>query len=75
MFVRDLLSVRMYVLEFYLRRTYLQGRTHVLAGTVARTCVENAVHCLFSPKRLHPFPQTFATAIANVCNRHRKRLR
>ena len=25
--------------------TYLQGRLHVLAGKVARTCVENAVHC------------------------------
>ena len=24
--------------EAYLRCTYLQGRTHVLAGTVARTC-------------------------------------
>ena len=24
--------------EAYLRRTYLQGRMHVLAGTVARTC-------------------------------------
>ena len=24
--------------EAYLRRTYLQGRLHVLAGTVARTC-------------------------------------
>ena len=31
--------------EAYLRRTYLQGRLHVLAGKVARTCVENAVHC------------------------------
>ena len=26
-------------------RTYLQGRLHVLAGKVASTCVENAVHC------------------------------
>ena len=26
-------------------RTYLQGRMHVLAGKVARTCVEDAVHC------------------------------
>ena len=31
--------------EAYLRRTYLQGRLHVLAGKIARTCVENAVHC------------------------------
>ena len=31
--------------EAYLRRTYLQGRLHVLAGKVARTSVENAVHC------------------------------
>ena len=26
--------------EAYLRRTYLQGQTHVLAGTDARTCVD-----------------------------------
>ena len=25
--------------------TYLQGRLHVLVGKVARTSVENAVHC------------------------------
>ena len=31
--------------EAYLRRTYLQGRTLVLAGKVASTSVENAVHC------------------------------
>ena len=31
--------------EAYLRRTYFQGRLHVLAGKVARTSVENAVHC------------------------------
>ena len=31
--------------EAYLRCTYLQGRLHVLAGMVASTCVENAVHC------------------------------
>ena len=31
--------------EAYLRRTYLQGQLHVLAGKVARTSVENAVHC------------------------------
>ena len=31
--------------EAYLRRTYLQGRMHVLAGKVASTSVENAVHC------------------------------
>ena len=81
MFVRDLLPC-MYVLEFYLRRTYLQGRTHVLAGTVARTCLEDAVAlplfpqtfasvpanvCIRSRKRLQPPLQTFATAIANVC--------
>ena len=30
--------------EAYLRRTYLQGQLHVLAGKVARTSVENAVH-------------------------------
>ena len=31
--------------EAYLRRTYLQGRLHVLVGKVARTSVENAAHC------------------------------
>ena len=31
--------------EAYLRRTYLQGRMHVLAGKVACISVEEAVHC------------------------------
>ena len=31
--------------EAYLRRTYLQGRMHVLAGKVANISVEDAVHC------------------------------
>ena len=54
------------------------------------TATAPAVHCIrpcsalhpslqctasFHRKRLHPFPQTFATAIVNVCIRHRKRLR
>ena len=30
---------------------------------------------LLRRKRLQPFPQTFATDLANVCNRGRKRLR
>ena len=43
------------------------SQTHVLAGTVARTCLEDAV-------ALPLFPQTFASVPANVCNRPRKRL-
>ena len=57
------------------RRTYVQGRLQVRAEKVASISVEEAVHCIFSRKRLHPLPQTFATVPANVCNRHRKRLR
>ena len=72
------------------RRTYVQGRLQVRAGKVASISVEDAVHCKdgcsalqrrlqctasFSRKRLHPLPQTFATALAKHCNRHRKRLR
>ena len=42
------------------RRTYVQGRLQVRAGKVASISVEDAVHSIF-------FPQTFATAIVNVC--------
>ena len=54
---------------------YVRKRLQVRAGKVASISVEDAVHCIFSRKRLHPLPQTFATVPANVCNRHRKRLR
>ena len=61
-----------------------------LAISVPVLPISDAVHCnrsrsalhpplqctaSFHRKRLHPFPQTFATAIVNVCIRHRKRLR
>ena len=36
--------------EAYLRRTYLQGRTHVLARTDARTCGDG---CTYLRGRLH----------------------
>ena len=42
------------------RRTYVQGRLQVRAEKVASISVEEAVHCIFSRKRLHPLPQTFA---------------
>ena len=43
----------------------------------SRSALHPSLQCTasFHRKRLHPFPQTFATAIANVCIRHRKRLR
>ena len=61
-----------------------------LAISVPVLSISDAVHCnrprsalhppllctaSFHRKRLQPFLQTFATATANVCNRHRKRLR
>ena len=69
--------------EAYLRRTYLQGRMHVLAGTVARTCVEGRYvlpdftsnACPLCLKRLPSLPQTLSSVPANVINRSRKRLR
>ena len=49
------------------------------ASTCIRPCsaqpLFNANVCILSRKRLHAFLQTFATAIVNVCIRHRKRLR
>ena len=56
------------------RRTYVQGRLQVRAEKVASISVEEAVHCIFSRKRLHPLPQTFATFASNVCNLSLKRL-
>ena len=35
----------------------------------------SVIFACFGRKRLQPFPQTFATALANVCNLGRKRLR
>ena len=42
------------------RRTYVQGRLQVRAEKVASISVEEAVHCIFSLKRLQSLPQTFA---------------
>ena len=53
--------------EANLRRTYLQGRMHVLAGTVARTCKDG---CTYLQGRM----LSFAPGDANVCNPSRKRL-
>ena len=39
---------------------YVRKRLQVRAGKVASISVEDAVHCIFSRKRLHPLPQTFA---------------
>ena len=39
------LGEKRFLNEAYLRRTYLQGQLHVLAGKVASTCVEDAGHC------------------------------
>ena len=76
--------------EAYLRRTYLQGRMHVLARMVARTCgkrgsaLQGRMQCTasawtylvyFKRKYMRPPRITFATADANVINRSRKRLR
>ena len=54
--------------EAYLRRTYLQGRMHVLAGTVARTCGDGCTYLRgqmlnesFSRKRLRERLQCFAS--------------
>ena len=60
--------------EAYLRRTYLQGRMHVLAETDARTCKDGCTYLRgqmlnegFSRKRLREWFQCFAGAVANVC--------
>ena len=43
----------------------------------SRSALQGRMQCTasFSRKRLHPLPQTFATALAKHCNRRRKRLR
>ena len=53
--------------EAYLRRTYLQGRLHVLAGKVASTSVENAVHCKDGCSALQRRMQCTAGAVAVHC--------
>ena len=53
--------------EAYLRRTYLQGRMHVLAGKVASTSVENAVHCKDGCSALQRRMQCTAGAVAVHC--------
>ena len=60
--------------EAYLRRTYLQGRMHVLAETVARTCEDGCTYLRgqmlnegFSRKRLRERLQTFAETVAMLC--------
>ena len=65
--------------EAYLRCTYLRGRLHVLAGTVARTCKDG---CTYLRGRMHVLaggqifsPQTFTMTDANVCGGGCKRLR
>ena len=66
--------------EAYLRCTYLQGRMHVLAGAVARTCKDGCTYLQrqmlnegFSRKRLRERFITFASAVYNVCIRGCKR--
>ena len=75
------LGRKRFVNEAYLRRTYLQGRMHVLAGKVARTCVEGRYvlpdfasnACPLCLKRYHPPLQTLSSAPANVIIRPCKR--
>ena len=54
--------------------SWVLSKTHVLAGTVARTCVENAVHCEDGCSALQERLQCTASFPANVCNRPCKRL-
>ena len=53
--------------EANLRRTYLQGRMHVLAGTIASISVENAVHCEDGCSALRERLQCTAGAVAVHC--------
>ena len=48
-------------------RTYLRGRLHILAGTVAHTCGENAVHCKDGCSALRRRLQCTAGAVAVRC--------
>ena len=61
------LGRKRFVNEAYLRRTYLQGRLHVLARTVARTCVEDAGHCEDGCSALQGWLQCTAGAVAVHC--------
>ena len=53
----------------------LQPPLQCTASVLAVHCILHANIYNLSRKRLQPFPQTFATAPANVCNRPCKRLR
>ena len=53
--------------EAYLRRTYLRGRMHVLAGKVASTSMEDAVHCEDGCSALQRRLQCTAGAVAVHC--------
>ena len=65
----------------HLRRTYLQGRLHVLAGKDARSCGEGRYvlpdfasnACPLCLKRMPSLPQTLSSALANVIIRSCKR--
>ena len=56
--------------EAYLRRTYLQGRMHVLAETVARTCGDGCTY-LRGQMLNESFP---ANVCGNGCNALQGRL-
>ena len=50
-----------------LSQTYLQGRMHVLAGKVASTSMEDAVHCEDGCSALQRRLQCTAGAVAVHC--------
>ena len=54
-----------------LRRSAVQPSTQCTASVLAVHCILHANICNLSRKRLRPFPQTFATAPANVCGERR----
>ena len=59
----------------YCRFAWLRHNNYIgLAISVPVLPISDAKHCNRSRKRLQPPSQTFATAIVNVCIRHRKRL-
>ena len=49
----------------------VQPSTQCTASVLAVHCILHANICNLSRKRLQPFPQTFATAPANVCGERR----
>ena len=57
--------------EAYLRRTYLQGRMHVLARTDARTCGDG---CTYLRGRLHVLAGTDARTCKDGCSALQRRL-